>query len=134
MLTSRGIAGTMSGYMPCTTPACDDDAAHVICMQGMGEPLHNYEPVRAAVRLMTDSRTFALSRKHVTISTVGVVPRIKQLATDLPVSISGEVAVCECGGWVRVRAFVARLVQGSLTALKVEINLLGIVHSCLRAA
>ena len=52
----------------------------------MGEPLANYEAVRAAVRLMTDSRVFGLSKRHVTISTVGVVPRIKQLATDLPVS------------------------------------------------
>lgn len=55
-----------------------------IVFMGMGEPLNNYEAVKAAVGLMTDSRCFALSRRHVTISTVGVVPRIKQLAADMP--------------------------------------------------
>jgi adenine C2-methylase RlmN of 23S rRNA A2503 and tRNA A37 len=52
--------------------------------QGMGEPLSNYEAVRAAVLAMTDSERFGLGRAHVTVSTVGVVPRIRQLATDLP--------------------------------------------------
>jgi hypothetical protein len=51
----------------------------------MGEPLANYEAVRDAVDLMTDPRIFALARRQVTISTVGVIPRIKQLAEDLPV-------------------------------------------------
>lgn len=51
----------------------------------MGEPLSNYEPVRAACLMMTDGRLFGLSRRHVTVSTVGVIPRIRQLSTDLPV-------------------------------------------------
>jgi adenine C2-methylase RlmN of 23S rRNA A2503 and tRNA A37 len=55
-------------------------------LQGMGEPLANYEAVRDAVALMTDPRVFALARRQVTISTVGVIPRIRQLAEDLPVS------------------------------------------------
>lgn len=55
-----------------------------VAAQGMGEPLSNYEPVKAAVSMMTDSRLFSLKRRKVTISTVGVIPRIKQLADDLP--------------------------------------------------
>ncbi|EFJ40175.1 hypothetical protein VOLCADRAFT_108314 [Volvox carteri f. nagariensis] len=55
-----------------------------IVFMGMGEPLNNYEAVRSAVAMMTDSRFFGLRRRHVTVSTVGVVPRIKQLAQDLP--------------------------------------------------
>jgi adenine C2-methylase RlmN of 23S rRNA A2503 and tRNA A37 len=35
--------------------------------------------------MMTDSRFFGLSKRHVTVSTVGVVPRILSLAEDLPV-------------------------------------------------
>ena len=46
--------------------------------QGMGEPLNNYEAVRTAVGLMVDSRLFALRRSKVTVSTVGIVPRIQQ--------------------------------------------------------
>lgn len=52
----------------------------------MGEPLNNYEAVKLAVSMMTDPRVFGLSRRHVTVSTVGVIPRIKQMAQDLPVS------------------------------------------------
>ena len=50
----------------------------------MGEPLNNYAAVAAAVRLMTDPRAFALRRASVTVSTVGVIPRIASLAADLP--------------------------------------------------
>ncbi len=77
----------------------------------MGEPLHNYEPVRAAIRLMTDSRTFQISLRHVTLSTVGVVPRIKQLAADLPVS-GGRVCV---GGEGRVGGEEGRVSSWRLT-------------------
>lgn len=55
----------------------------------MGEPLNNYEAVRGAVAMMTDSKYFGLRRRHVTVSTVGVIPRIKQLAEDLPVRGGG---------------------------------------------
>ena len=51
----------------------------------MGEPLSNYDAVVSAVQLMTDPRVFGLSRRHVTVSTVGVIPKIKQMATDLKV-------------------------------------------------
>ncbi|GBF88258.1 dual-specificity RNA methyltransferase [Raphidocelis subcapitata] len=51
---------------------------------GMGEPLANYEAVRCAVGLMTDPRLFALARRHVTVSTVGVVPRLRDMARDMP--------------------------------------------------
>ena len=44
----------------------------------MGEPLNNYDSVRSAVAMMTDSRLFALRRSAVTVSTVGVIPRILQ--------------------------------------------------------
>ncbi|MBF0442426.1 MAG: 23S rRNA (adenine(2503)-C2)-methyltransferase, partial [Oligoflexales bacterium] len=49
---------------------------------GMGEPLDNYEPsVLSANRLM-DSEAFALSARHVTISTAGIVPMIDRLSSD----------------------------------------------------
>ena len=50
----------------------------------MGEPLNNYAAVRDAAAAMTDSRRFGLRRAAVTISTVGVVPRILSLPDDLP--------------------------------------------------
>lgn len=53
-------------------------------LQGMGEPLNNYEAVRTAVSMMTDNSLFAMRRRSVTVSTVGVIPRIRQLVQDLP--------------------------------------------------
>eukprot|EP00878_Enallax_costatus_P031373 GHUV01034308.1.p1 GENE.GHUV01034308.1~~GHUV01034308.1.p1 ORF type:complete len:406 (+),score=101.34 GHUV01034308.1:170-1387(+) len=57
-----------------------------IVFMGMGEPLTNYDAVKAAVSMMCDSRLFGISKRHITVSTVGVVPRIKQMATDMQVS------------------------------------------------
>ena len=54
-------------------------------VQGMGEPLNNYKQVRDAIKLMTEPTLFALSKRHVTLSTVGVVPRLLQIGHDLPV-------------------------------------------------
>ena len=55
-----------------------------VVFMGMGEPLNNYEAVLTAARAMTDSKMFGLRAGGVTISTVGIIPRIRQLATDLP--------------------------------------------------
>ncbi|KAK9841759.1 hypothetical protein WJX81_001125 [Elliptochloris bilobata] len=62
------------------------DVAHVrnVVFMGMGEPLNNWEPVKAAVRAMVDPTMFGLKRSKVTVSTVGVVPRIRALAAELP--------------------------------------------------
>jgi hypothetical protein len=53
-------------------------------MQGMGEPLNNYNEVSSAVRMMVDPQIFALRRSAVTVSTVGVIPRMLQMVEDLP--------------------------------------------------
>ncbi len=53
-----------------------------VVFMGMGEPLDNYENVRRAVLLLTAPSGFGLGSRHVTVSTVGIVPRIRQLATD----------------------------------------------------
>lgn len=55
-----------------------------VVFMGMGEPLNNYAAVKSAIHLMTHPQVFALRRSSITISTVGVVPRMKQLATELP--------------------------------------------------
>ena len=55
-----------------------------VVFMGMGEPLNNYGAVLTAARAMTDSKRFGLRAGGVTISTVGIIPRIRSLATDLP--------------------------------------------------
>jgi len=59
----------------------DTDRFNIVFM-GMGEPLHNYDAVMAAVRLLVDPEGFGLSRRRITISTAGLVPAIEQLARE----------------------------------------------------
>jgi len=54
---------------------------HVVFM-GMGEPLANYAATVAAVRLLTDPDGLHLSQRRITVSTSGLVPRIRRLADE----------------------------------------------------
>jgi 23S rRNA (adenine2503-C2)-methyltransferase len=58
---------------------------------GMGEPLANYRAVIGAVRRLTDPAPdgLAMSARGITVSTVGLVPRIEQLAGEgIPVTLA----------------------------------------------
>ena len=61
--------------------AMGSDPFNVVFM-GMGEPLHNYDGVLAAFRLLTDPEGFALSRRRITLSTSGLAPAIERLAEE----------------------------------------------------
>jgi 23S rRNA (adenine2503-C2)-methyltransferase len=53
-----------------------------VVFMGMGEPMHNYDNVMAAVRLLNDQDGINLGARHITISTCGVVPGILKLANE----------------------------------------------------
>ncbi len=53
-----------------------------IVIMGMGEPLHNYDNVMKAIRLMTDEEGMCISPRRITLSTSGVVPGIKRLGQE----------------------------------------------------
>ncbi|MGB6199242.1 MAG: 23S rRNA (adenine(2503)-C(2))-methyltransferase RlmN [Candidatus Acidiferrales bacterium] len=53
-----------------------------VVLMGQGEPLLNYEPVMAAVRILLDTEGIAISPRHVTLSTSGIVPGIDRLAAE----------------------------------------------------
>ena len=58
-----------------------------VVFMGMGEPLANYDRVWAAVRRLHDD--VGISARHLTLSTVGLVPGIRRLANeDLPVNLA----------------------------------------------
>ncbi len=59
-----------------------------VVMMGMGEPLLNYEPTVAALKLMLDDNAYGLSRRRVTVSTSGVVPMIDKLSGDCAVALA----------------------------------------------
>jgi len=53
-----------------------------IVLMGQGEPLLNFEPVMAAVRIMLDSEGLGISPRHLTLSTSGIVPGIERLGQE----------------------------------------------------
>jgi 23S rRNA (adenine2503-C2)-methyltransferase len=57
-------------------------------MMGMGEPLLNYDPTVAALKLMLDDNAYGLSRRRVTVSTSGVVPMMDKLSGDCAVALA----------------------------------------------
>jgi 23S rRNA (adenine2503-C2)-methyltransferase len=59
-----------------------------VVMMGMGEPLLNFDNVVASMKLMMDDNAYGLSKRRVTLSTAGVVPGIKRLANECPVSLA----------------------------------------------
>jgi 23S rRNA (adenine2503-C2)-methyltransferase len=53
-----------------------------VVLMGQGEPLLNYDATIAAVRILLDPNALALSPRHVTLSTSGIVPGIERLAKE----------------------------------------------------
>lgn len=50
-----------------------------IVFMGMGEPLYNLDHVATAIDIISDGEGIAISRRRTTVSTSGVVPKIKEL-------------------------------------------------------
>ncbi|MBN1813866.1 MAG: 23S rRNA (adenine(2503)-C(2))-methyltransferase RlmN [Anaerolineae bacterium] len=53
-----------------------------VVLMGMGEPLLNYDATLAAIRRLTDPQGLNIGQRHITLSTVGVVPGIELLADE----------------------------------------------------
>lgn len=53
-----------------------------IVLMGMGEPLSNYDNTMKAIHLMHHPDAFKFSSRRVTLSTIGLLPGLEQLARD----------------------------------------------------
>jgi 23S rRNA (adenine2503-C2)-methyltransferase len=49
---------------------------------GMGEPMLNFNNVSLALKSLLSKKEFAIGKRHITLSTVGIVPAIEKLADD----------------------------------------------------
>ena len=67
----------------------EGEAIRNVVLMGMGEPLHNYDAVARALRLLTHREGLDLSTRRVTVSTSGLVPEIDRLGQEF----RGEVAL-----------------------------------------
>ena len=61
--------------------------SHVVFM-GMGEPLDNYDNAVGAANRLIDAKEYGLSNRHVTLSTSGLAPKIRQLAVDTKAALA----------------------------------------------
>ncbi|MEP6759697.1 MAG: 23S rRNA (adenine(2503)-C(2))-methyltransferase RlmN [Actinomycetota bacterium] len=66
--------------LPASTP---QRLSNVVFM-GMGEPFANQRHVFDALELLIDPETFGLGARHITVSTVGILPGIHHLAERFP--------------------------------------------------
>lgn len=53
-----------------------------VVFMGMWEPLLNYENVKSAIEVMLDRQKLSLSRRHITVSTSGIIPGIQKMMDD----------------------------------------------------
>lgn len=53
-----------------------------VVVMGTGEPLDNYENLVKFIHLLTDENGLHISQRNVTVSTCGLVPRMRQLADE----------------------------------------------------
>ena len=74
------VARDSLGDWPSTAPG--RKVTNVV-MMGMGEPLYNFDNVKAALAIVTDGDGLALSRRRVTLSTAGVVPMIERAGAEI---------------------------------------------------
>ena len=70
------------------------EALRNIVLMGMGEPLHNYDATMKAMEIIMDHHGLAIAPRHITLSTVGLVPAIRRMADEgrpfrLAVSLHG---------------------------------------------
>jgi 23S rRNA (adenine2503-C2)-methyltransferase len=65
-----------------------------VVLMGMGEPLHNYDNVMKAIRILHDEHGLNMSMSRITLSTAGLLPAIERMAEEsfipnLAISLTG---------------------------------------------
>ncbi len=59
----------------------NEHITHIVVM-GTGEPFDNYDNVLDFVRICNDQHALAIGARHITVSTCGIVPRIRQYGKE----------------------------------------------------
>ena len=73
-----------------------------LVFMGMGEPLHNYDNTLKAVRILNMPEGLNIGARHLTISTVGLVPGILRLAEE-PLQVNLAISLHAPNNAMRLR-------------------------------
>lgn len=60
----------------------EGDRLSNIVLMGMGEPFHNYENTLLAIQKLNDPDGLNIGQRHITLSTVGLIPEIRRFADE----------------------------------------------------
>ena len=89
-LTAGEMLGQIYGIMKDTGSRISN-----VVMMGSGEPLDNYDESLKFIRMLTDERGLNISQRNVTLSTCGIVPRIRELADEeLTITLAISLHAC----------------------------------------
>lgn len=66
----------------------EDESLTNIVFMGMGEPLLNLPAVAESIALLTDPKAFGMAPRRVTVSTSGLVPKIRPLLEIGPINLA----------------------------------------------
>jgi len=81
-LTKGEIIGQVLGFQQLVKASNQDLRVSNVVYMGMGEPLLNYDNLMASVKMLNHEDVFNISYRRISISTCGLVPRIKKLAQE----------------------------------------------------
>lgn len=84
-LTTAEIVGQVGAVV---SHLGDKGALKNIVIMGMGEPLNNYENTMRALGIIFHPHGFYISHRHVTLSSAGVIPKLKRLGKESPVNLA----------------------------------------------
>ena len=60
-----------------------------VVIMGIGEPLDNYDNVLDFIKIINDAKGIAIGARHITLSTCGIIPKIKKLMEeDLQINLA----------------------------------------------
>ena len=59
-----------------------EERVHNVVVMGTGEPLDNYENLVQFIKMLTDENGLNISQRNLTVSTCGIVPKMKELAGE----------------------------------------------------
>ncbi len=60
-----------------------------VVLMGIGEPFDNYENIIKFIKIINDPKSLAIGARHITVSTCGLVPKIKEFMNlDLQVNLA----------------------------------------------
>jgi 23S rRNA (adenine2503-C2)-methyltransferase len=89
ILIARDQLGDHPGLAPAAgaVPSTGRLVSNVV-MMGMGEPLYNFDNVKAALLIAADGEGIGLSKRRITLSTSGVVPMIRRAGEEIGVMLA----------------------------------------------